>query len=134
MTILTLLRVLSYCSTNNFTLYISDAIPQPNSYQYGPSGEVSPGRPGKKEFTLSKKTRAEPRPPNESHTADVASTMALLACQRMPPVGSEESAKVGIVQPAAKSIQSPRPAQASDLGYGTGTGTGTGSSNRKKGV
>ena len=45
--------------------------------------------------------------------------------QRMPPIGSEESAKVGIVQP-----QSPRPAQASDLRYGTGTG----SSNRKKGV
>ena len=48
----------------------------------------------------------------------------------MPPVGSEESAKVGIVQPAAKTIQSPRPAQASDLGYITGKG----SSNRKKGV
>ena len=47
----------------------------------------------------------------------------------MPPVGSEESAKVGIVQPAAKSIQSPKPAQASDLGYVTGTGA-----NRKKGV
>ena len=48
----------------------------------------------------------------------------------MPPVGSEESTKIGIVQPAAKSIQSPKPAQASDLGYITGTG----SSNRKKGV
>ncbi len=125
------IKLLFHYSTTNFTfIYFSDAIPQPDSYQYGPSGEVSPGRPGKKESNLSKKTKVEPRPPNESLTANVASATAPLQGQRIPPVGSEESANVGIVQPAAKSIQPPRPAQSSDLGYGTGTG----SSNRKKGV
>ena len=84
------------------------------------------GRPGKKATDLSKKSRAEPRPPNEHHSVDVASGTVPHGL-RMAPVGREETVKAAVVQ-AARALQ---PAQASDQGYATGTtnkrktGTGT---------
>ena len=79
--------------------------------------QVSLCRPGGEK--LSQKAMAEPRPPNEPHTANVASMTAPPPGLRMVPMG-RESEKVANVQVALKSIQHARPAQASDTGYGTG--------------
>ena len=84
------------------------------------TAEESPvpvSRPGKGAGALDRKSKAEPRPPNEPHTANVGSATALPP--REAPVG-RESVKVPAVQAAPH-----RPAQASDQGYGTGTGSST---------
>ena len=86
-----------------------------------PQEDRSLDRPGeKKKADLNKKATAEPRPPNEPHTANVASATAPPPGLRVTPVGCEESEKVANVQVAPKILQPARLAQASDTGYGTG--------------
>ena len=81
--------------------------------------QAASSRPGGKKVDLSKRAKAEPRPPNEPHTANVASATAPPPGLQVAPVGREDSEKVANVQVALKSIQHARPAQASDTGYGT---------------
>ena len=76
-------------------------------------------RPGGKKDDLSRKAKAEARPPNEPHTANVGSAMAPPPGLRMAPVGREESENVANVQAPPKILQHAQPAQASDTGYGT---------------
>ena len=75
---------------------------------------VAVSRPGK---GADKKSKAEPRQPNEPHTANVGSATAPPSGRREAPVG-RESVKVPAVQAAPHQL-----AQASDQGYGTGTGS-----------
>ena len=79
---------------------------------------VAVSRPGKGAGALDKKSKAEPRPPNEPHTANVGSATVLPPGQREAPVGREESVKPPAVQAAPH-----RPAQATVQAYGTGTGS-----------
>ena len=79
-------------------------------------------RPGGKNVDLSQKATAEPRTPNEPHTANVASATAPPPGLRMTPVDRVESEKVDNVQVAPQSTQHARPEQAMDTEYGTSTG------------
>lgn len=75
---------------------------------------VAVSRPGK---GADKKSKAEPRQPNEPYTANVGSATAPPPGQREAPVG-RESVKVSAVQAAPHQLT-----QVTDTGYGTGTGT-----------
>ena len=97
--------------------------------RYAPPEDASLSRPGKKPADLSKKARVEPRPPNEPHTLNATSKIALPPGQRLAPVGREETEKVAIVQAVPKSVQPAQPAQGTDQGYCTGT-----VSSRQKGM
>ena len=90
------------------------------SVQQEQRSQAAFSRPGEKKVNLSRKAKAEARPPNEPHTANVGSAMAPPPGLRMAPVGREESENVANVQVARKILQPSRPAQASDTGYGTG--------------
>ena len=68
--------------------------------------QVAQIRPGKHLVDLSKTSRPELRPPNESHTAKVTSGTAPPTSQRLAPLGREETEKVAIVQAAPKASSS----------------------------
>ena len=98
-------------------------LPRDFQAQYVPQGDRSLNRPGeKKKADLSKRAKAELRPPNEPYTANVGSATAPPPGLRVAPVGREDSEKVAIVQATPKNIQPDRQAQASDTGYHTNTG------------
>lgn len=84
---------------------------------------VAVSRPGKEAGALDKKSKAEPRPPNEPHTANVGSATAPPLGQWVAPMGREGSAQAPTVQAAPH-----QPAHQLGQGYGTGAG----SSSRKK--
>ena len=118
-----LLCIVLLHSVDDGNSYVPEASPTPLSIQreQHDSGEpqAASNRPGGKKLDLSKKTKAEPRPPNEPHTANVASATAPPPGLRVAPVGREDSEKVANVQVVPKILQPARPAQASDTGYGT---------------
>ena len=83
-------------------------LPRDPKARYKPQ-VTSVQRPDKKATDLSKKTKAEPRPCNESYTTNVTSTT--VPPLRLAPVGCEEVALI------AKNVPITQP----DTGYGTGT-------------